>query len=72
VLDDIFMLLGTPTIEEWPGLPKLTNMKTLSKYRDNKPQLRKTLAPYDNLILDCLTMDPTKRPTAKQLLEKYF
>jgi hypothetical protein len=72
VLGDIFRIFGTPTINEWPGLSQLTNVNKLPKFVGTKAQVRQKLAPYDNLVFDCLTMDPTQRPTAKQLLAKYY
>lgn len=72
VLGDIFRIFGTPTIQEWPGLSQLTNVNKLRKFFGTKEQVRQKLAPYDNLVFDCLTMDPTQRPTAKQLLAKYY
>lgn len=80
ILDDILQLLGTPTEKTWPGLYQLPWLRHDATYKanisDNYPgkidQLHKTLAPYDNLVLDCLTMNPSNRPTAKELLMKYF
>lgn len=81
VLHDMLELLGTPTIKTWQGLYDLPNLsiKTSIHYRINLPshpgkiqQLHKTLSPYDNIVLDYLTMNPAKRPTAKELLIKYF
>lgn len=81
IVDDIIQLLGTPTEKEWPGLYKLPelSMKTpishlvkMSHYPGKIEHLHKILAPYDDLVLDCLTMDPDYRPTAKELLTKYF
>lgn len=83
ILDDIFILLGTPTKESWPGwydLPFVNNK--VNKVFDFKikynmhpgkvQQLHKILAPYDKIVLDCLSMNPKNRPTAKELLLKYF
>lgn len=72
VKTDIFKKLGTPTIKSWPELKKLTNIKSIPKYEGEIQKIKKKLEPYSELILDCLTINPNKRPTANELLQMYF
>jgi tRNA A-37 threonylcarbamoyl transferase component Bud32 len=71
-LDDIFKLLGTPTDETWPGYSNLNKLYNIPIYPEQINELKVKLAPYSNLILDCLTVYPGNRPSATQILEKYF
>lgn len=71
LLDSIFTLLGTPTPDDWPNVPK-REFKNFDYHTSLIPELKKELAPYGDLVLDCLQLSPQKRPSAKQLLQKYF
>lgn len=71
-LNDIFLLLGTPMDETWPGYSSLNKNYNIPIYPGQKTVLKEKLAPYGDLILDCLTVYPGDRPSAKQILEKYF
>ena len=72
VLKNIFQMVGTPTIVTWPELNQLNNNKPLVRYPGKVDQLKSILAPHNDLVLDCLTINPHDRPTATQLLEKYY
>ena len=69
---DLFQLLGTPTLTTWPALSQMTNVQTLPQYPGQINQLKQKLAPYTDLVLACLTINPENRPTANDLLKNYF
>jgi cell division cycle 2-like len=78
----IFSLLGTPTNKSWPGFRSLPNAKALypllSNSRSSTSQLNASKFPYLSssgldLVSALLSMNPTPRPTAHQILEhSYF
>lgn len=70
-LDSIFEVLGTPTKDDWPTIPE-EEIQQLTIHKGNIPALKILLEPYSDLVLDCLQLNPQKRPSAKQLLQKYF
>ena len=77
-LDKIYAVLGTPTRTEWPGIVDMAWFELLrpaerrtstfaEKYKD-----RMTPEAYE-LLTEMFRFDPTRRPTAAQVLEhKYF
>jgi serine/threonine protein kinase len=72
LVDDIFTLLGSPNDSNWPGFSQLKKSINFKQYPRNTKVLQNKLAPFTDLILDCLTLDPSQRPTAEHLLIKYF
>jgi serine/threonine protein kinase len=70
-VDDIFKLLGTPTKESWPEFSTIKKDVTYDDYPGQIAMLRGVLYPYSDLILDCLTVNPNKRPLTNELLN-YF
>ena len=78
----IFSLLGSPNDTSWPGFRRLPNAKALhpllSNSRSPTPQLNASKFPYLSaaglrLISSLLSLNPSSRPSADQILEhKYF
>lgn len=72
----IFLVLGTPFEKTWSGVTKLAG------YRSNFPQWENMIsiklkeynysAKIKTIIMDGLIMDPSKRPSAKNLLSKFL
>jgi cyclin-dependent kinase 7 len=78
VLSAINMVIGTPTEANWPGVTKLPRYVTLtpttplwpkSEIRNRFPSLG---ASGVDLLMQMLSLDPRKRPTAKGILEHEF
>ncbi len=67
-LDDIFSLLGTPTVSTWPEFPNIEKALIIHHYDGTINTLNNVLYPYNKLILSCLTVNPNKRLTANELL----
>ena len=76
----IFELCGIPTEEVWPGFKRLANARSLrlpsntkaaqgSIVRSKFPTLTNAGA---SLLNSLLSLDPTKRPTAKEMLEHAY
>jgi cyclin-dependent kinase 7 len=79
VLHKIWETLGAPTEENWPGVTKLEAYAAMS------PPVRPPVTKAEmlglfgtvgsvgvDLLMAMLTLDPRKRPTAKQILEHEF
>jgi cyclin-dependent kinase 7 len=79
VLHKIWETLGAPTEENWPGVTKLEAYTCMS------PPIRPPVTKAEmlglfgtvgsvgvDLLMAMLTLDPRKRPTAKQILEHEF
>ena len=72
----IFQFTGTPTNVEWSDIEKLPDYKPLFP-RFKKPNYIETLKEFlqveIDILVQMLTLDPRKRPSAEQLLEhQYF
>lgn len=81
-LSKIFALLGTPTKENWPDFRSLPNAKALHPLLSSSSAAAKTQSqlsfPYLTqsglrLLRSMLSLNPTNRPTASQILQHpYF
>lgn len=77
----MFELCGIPTEDSWPGFKRLPNARTLRLPPPGKAQtgsiVRSKFPTLTNagaaLLNSLLSLDPTKRPTAKEMLSHpYF
>jgi len=73
-LNDIFTLLGTPTPLTWPEFDLIPKSETIiiQKHEPQLDKLKKVLFPYSSIILDCLTVNPNKRPNAANILSSNY
>ena len=77
-LDSIYGILGTPTLEDWPGFRKMPWFQLLIPIKIQPSIFDQKFVealPEDamNLVHQLFKYDPTKRPTAAQVLEhQYF
>jgi len=78
-LDRIFRLLGTPTIEDYPGiveLPDYSSPQDLPPYPPPRNGLRSLVPSLDDNGIDLLgrmlQYDPSRRITAQAALEHPF
>jgi len=74
----IFQVLGTPTLEEWPGLKDLSDFKaTFPKWKNSNFKTVRRQAPLIgeaglDLLEGLLKYDPVKRPCCKDALHHRF
>lgn len=76
-LNKILELCGSYDESNWPGVSKLPNYAQFKNVKPQKRKLRDTFKSFDRHALDLvermLTMDPSKRITAKDALDaEYF
>lgn len=79
-LSKVFELCGVPTEESWPGFKRLPNAKSLRlpRTQQNTGAVIRAKFPFlttagANLLTSLLSLDPARRPTAKEVLcDPYF
>ncbi|EKD17964.1 uncharacterized protein L3040_004504 [Drepanopeziza brunnea f. sp. 'multigermtubi'] len=78
-LSRIFELCGVPTEESWPGFRRLPNARSLKLPKNPVAQGSVLRAKFPflttagaRLLMDLLSLDPGKRPTAREVLEHAF
>ncbi|KAK6584368.1 hypothetical protein PZA11_002592 [Diplocarpon coronariae] len=78
-LSKIFELCGIPTEESWPGFKRLPNARSM-KFPKNpvvQGSVLRAKFPFltgagSRLLIDLLSLNPGKRPSAKEVLEHAF
>jgi cell division cycle 2-like protein len=78
-LSKIFELCGIPTEETWPGFKRLPNARSLRLPKNPASQgsVLRAKFPFltsagSALLIDLLSLNPAKRPSAKEMLEHAF
>ena len=78
-LEKVYNVLGTPSRSEWPGIVELPWYELMAptqarKTRQLETLFKDVLSPEAmNLIKECFTYDPSKRPSAEEVLQHpYF
>ena len=79
-LSQIFALCGIPTEQSWPGFRRLPNARSLklpSKNPNTHGSVLRAKFPLlttsgSQLLTSLLSLDPSQRPSAKQVLEHKF